>query len=171
MSILILDTSVLVKLKGKQNTTTSVNTLLSRHDELVAYISEMTFFEFLKCTPHKKDLQKSKEILSKYEKILIDTPLIKYATGYFIALMNYKDQEKKRVIDPNQLSDSDTFIGASAMRSNAYLCTTNRNDFPHPFFDEIDSEQLGSTSEKIYILKSNNPLYDKHSKKIFDSLR
>jgi predicted nucleic acid-binding protein len=140
MSILVLDTSVLVKLKGKQATTTSVNSLLSRHGDLVAYISEMTFFEFLKCTPHKKDLLKSKEILQNYKQILIDTPLIKYTTGYFIVLMNYKDQELKRVVDPNQLSDSDSLIGATAMRSNALICTTNRNDFPHPFFDEIDSE-------------------------------
>ena len=71
-----------------------------------------------------------------------------------------KDHGNKHAISPKHLSDSDVIIGASALRINAMLCTTNGNDFPRPFFNEVSVDPLGK-EEKLYVLQSDKEFYEK----------
>lgn len=157
MSVLILDTSVFIKLKGTK-VGTKVNEVLDRYQGFEIFTSEMSCFEFIRGCNNHREVEKAIALLAMCKRITIDTNILKHATHYFRVLAQYIKDDGKRAISTNQLSDSDIIIGASALMYDALLFTTDRNDFPAPFFDEISVDAI-DTNQKIYMLKADAELF------------
>ena len=169
MNFILLDTSVLIKMKGIPQTCEAVNSLLDRHTSSTIFVPHIVYYELLRQCSDKNDYSKSKKVLSQYKKFVLTVKIIEFATYYYNVLINFKQQNGQMCISKTQLSDIDIFMGASAMISNAMVCTTNRADFPSPFFDESDKQALPGT-EKIYLLQADKPLLCQELEKIFTRL-
>lgn len=171
MSVLILDTSALVKIKSLKNASNQISVLLTKSKASSFFISEISHYELLRGCDSQKNFEQSQKIISAYRQIKTDTDVILFATNYYNVIMKFlSGEEKKKIAFPNQLSDCDVFIGATAMSFNAFLCTTDRNDFPSPFFDEHLSTKLDS-GDKAYILKPDVNLYDSELKKLMGRIK
>jgi predicted nucleic acid-binding protein len=166
MNIIMLDTSVFIKLRSKRAKPV-VQGILKRYSHTPIYVSDMTYFEYLRTCQNKSEIHKSLEALGEYGRLEVDTRMISYATYYYNVLVKSKNHDGKRAIGTHQLSDSDIIIGASAVRAGALMVTTDRNDFPAPFFTEISSEYIDDR-EKIFVLQADTLLYDRTLKHVFN---
>ena len=166
MKSLVLDTSVFIKLRGSK-VGPIVEAVLRRHTDCGFFVCDMTCFEFIRTCPNLAEARGAVELLNDgRNRIPVDKDLLAYSTYYFNVLCKYmKDDRLKNAIYPKHLSDSDVIIGASALRMNAMLCTTNGNDFPRPFFNEVSVDPLGK-DEKLYVLQADRSFYEKQFGKL-----
>ena len=165
MNKLILDTSVFIKMRHKKCVNV-IESLLNRYTTFEVFVSDMTFFELIRQCNNIVEIQKTREILNQYGRYSVDTDMIAYATYYVNVLSKHKKSDGKFSIQSKQLSDSDAIIGATAMRGNSFLCTTDSTDFPQPFFSEISSDLLfPESTDKIFIFKPDTSLYDRSLRK------
>jgi predicted nucleic acid-binding protein len=167
MNYLILDTSVFIKLNGTK-VSSQVADVLKRHDDAEIFISEMTCFEFVRGCNNLNEIKKAVDLLSIAERLPVDSDMLKYAAYYYNVLSKLtKDDGTKKSCHPKHLSDSDIIIGATAVRLNAKLCTTNGNDFPRPLFTEISADPIGKDGlEKLFVLQADKNLFDKQISKL-----
>lgn len=153
MSIILLDTSVLIKMKGTQPTVDTVNALLSRHRNTEIYVPSVACYELLRTCNDSGEYKRCKKVLSDYKKLHLYAKFISFAACYYNVITSHK-VEGRRCCQANQLSDVDVFMGAITMMTDAIICTTDRNDYPFPFFTELDIETTPSR-EKICLLKAD----------------
>jgi len=130
--------------------------LLKNENEL--YVSEYTRHEVLRGASETK-AQKAKELLKNFVTVPQSSERLERATQLYNA---YNNNEKTRNA-LNSISDIDVFIGSLIFTSNkALLLTADYNDFPRPFFKEIESTRIdygksrgNKSCQYYYLLEAN----------------
>lgn len=165
---LLLDTNIFIKLRGSK-VGPQVEAILGRHTGARLFISDMTCFEIIRASNDLEDAEHAVQLLcSKAKRVPVDKDMLCYAAYYYNILCKYmKDGGLMKAIYPKHLSDSDTIIGATAIRMHCMICTTNGNDFPRPFFTEVSVDDLGiDQKERLFILQADTPFYDAQFKRL-----
>ena len=167
MSHIIIDTSILIAIRNN-NGKKIINTILEKYDDHTPWISYMTRFEYLRTCQSIKQIHEHIKEIEKFNPLSVDDDLIKWATGYYSVLSKHKRKDGAKAISARQLSDSDTIIGASAMLTGSKLITLDRNDFPAPFFTEIEEAMKLSpkSNQKVFVLQADTPFYDQEYAKL-----
>jgi len=120
-------------------------TLLDR--KLEAYISGYTAFEVYRGIASKK-IPVTRAIVDQFTAALPDILTYKVAA---ILTTCYNTHEATKSY-ASRISDGDVVIAASAIRDQAGVLTANGNDFPRPFFTEVESFQLENSKTGAIII-------------------
>lgn len=97
-------------------------------------ISQITIFELLDGIPVAKE-SKARETLSNFTRLLITEDILLIASN----LSSLYKQEK---IPVDQISVCDKLIAASAVLNSCYILTGDGNDYPRPFFVEVETKPV-----------------------------
>lgn len=154
----LLDTCVIVKLRGKKVREAVEKVLKTVLAKTNLYISEMSCYEFLRTAKNYEDYLAKHSFMTKWPHIKVDHDVLKIATLYYNLLSQFKKSgEKEQAIAMSRFSDADIIVGATAIQYDSYIVTTNGSDYPRPIFDEIRVMKLGA--EKLYILKPDTRFF------------
>lgn len=165
MGTAILDTSILIKLRGNKLNTAVANIIATRLKGYELYVSEISCYEFLRSAQNKNDLDEKHKFLGQWPRLSVGTSLLKLATYYYNFILNMKNTSTGyQALNIRQISDCDIFIGATAIQFDAHICTTDGNDFPRPMFEELYVGKLPN-NEKFYILKPDVSLFMSETEK------
>lgn len=168
MKSVLLDTSILVLLNTKKNSDKVAAFIKEHLIDSELYASEITCYEYYRSAQNRKNLLNKIKLLDSICKcrFSLDEGVIRDATFYWNALYQLKktSEIKIQAYHMSQFSDADILIGATALKFNTMVCTTNRKDYPSPIFDEIIVEPLPN-GDKIYVLQPDVEYYKKHLKK------
>lgn len=163
---IILDTNIIIY-QGQLWTEKQLKDELANLERIYKLtISKITRFEILKSTKVKKE-NKLLKLLNLFESFEITEKVLIIA-----ALLHrlFKDNHDKKI------QDSDVIIAATAFLNNSYIFTSNRNDFPYPFFEEekvtpilYKREIYKTECLLIAVLKPNTKLIKREITKIIAS--
>lgn len=133
----ILDTCI-IDYSVKKHTKISAADLLTTLDKKHSlYISVFTRFEAY------RGANSATAALIKRVMVYFDTsPLNKECIDISAALYTCYESEpdiKKRI---KNIGDGDFIIGATSFSYNSLIITSNRNDFPYPYFTEVESYNI-----------------------------
>ncbi len=147
MQRIIIDTNVIqygVSDHFSDDTQTLLGSLNETADEM--YISSYTTFEIYRGIDNRK-IEKTKrvvDVFGSYEPDLVTYKIAAVLTTCYQrhpATRNYA----------SKYSDGDTIIAASAIRDGSRILTANANDFPAPFFLEVERHYISSKTTHVKI--------------------
>lgn len=143
---IILDTNVIQYSTNKKfgkEISTYLGELIKRGFELA--ISEVSYSELLANLNEKKE-REGMELLNKFIKRFAVEYLVLIVTAQVSTL--YNQQRRLELKPKTEASTEDKIIAATAILSGSLIMTSNINDFPRPFFKEVE--------EKLIFYKENN---------------
>lgn len=109
----------------------------------------------------RKDLEKTEELLSKMYPIVIDEDIL-------VLSGNLHTIYSKSKIPYQHISLADRIVAASAISTDTTIYTADVNDFPRPFFQEIDEHVISYRYKNksrflvTQVLKPNYPVITEH---------
>jgi predicted nucleic acid-binding protein len=166
---LILDTNILqygVSRDLNTEVASLLTSLTSRGYGLV--VSGFTVFEVYRGL-NKQKIPVTRQLVKSITPLEVDNDTFRIAAVLYTCYRSHEATKDKNKWD----DDGDVVIGANAFRYNAAILTANGNDYPRPFFAEIDKFVLKRSSNKaeivVHLLRPDLAVFNTTMKKCLGS--
>ena len=129
-------------------------------------VSSYTTFEVYR-NLDKVRIPKMKQVIDFFQPI--ETDLMCFSLAAALDTCYRRNDATKQYA--SRYTDGDLVLAGSALSYNAPILTANGNDFPRPFFDEIETSLLGSLTRpmpiKAQLLQPNIAFFNKAIKSYY----
>lgn len=147
MRRIIIDTNVIQYGVGdhfSEDTGLLLSLLNESSDE--TYISSYTAYEIYRGIENRK-IEKTKKVVDAFSSY--DPDLVVYKIAAVLTTCYQRHPATKNYA--SKFNDGDTIIAASAFRDGSQILTANANDFPAPFFLEVERHYITSKTTHVKI--------------------
>lgn len=147
MPRIIVDTNVIqygVSEHFSDETAKTIGVLNESSQEM--YISSYSAYEIYRGLENRK-IERTKRVVDAF--IPYDPELLTYKIAAVLTTCYQRHEATKQYA--SKYSDGDTIIAASAIRDGSQILTANANDFPAPFFIEVERHYITSKTTHVKI--------------------